>query len=110
MCQFLREIGCKRGIAWFQFIKDEKSRFYALEMAQRMSADFSDKVIKKVIGVNVIEWMLDIALGKEHTADMIPEPSEPPYKTSHCVYFQFAERERADCFHGRIQCGQYCCP
>lgn len=90
--EFLREIGCKRGIAWFQFIKDEKSRFYALEMAQRMSADFSDKVIKKVIGVNVIEWMLDIALGKEHSSDMIPESLEPPYKTSSCVYFHFAER------------------
>lgn len=89
---FLREIGCRRGIAWFQFIKDEKGRFYALEMAQRMSADSSGKAIKKAIGVNTIEWMLDIALGNDHTADMIPEPSVPPYKSAQCVYYHFAER------------------
>ena len=90
---FLKDIGCKRGISWFQFIKDGKGRFYALEMAQRMSADCSGKSIKKAVGVNTIEWMLDIALGKEHTAEMIPEPSEPPYKMTQCVYYHFAERD-----------------
>lgn len=90
--KFLREIGCKRGISWFQFLKDEKGRFYALEMAQRMSADCSGKTIKKVVGINIIEWMLDMALGKEHSSEMIPESVQPPYRTSHCVYFHFAER------------------
>ena len=90
---FLKDIGCKRGISWFQFIKDGKGRFYALEMAQRMSADCSGKSIKKAVGVNTIEWMLDIALGKEHTAEMIPEPSEPPYKMTQCVDYHFPERD-----------------
>lgn len=90
---FLKDIGCKRGIAWFQFIKDEKGKFHALEMAQRMSADCSGRAIKKAIGINTIEWMLDIALGKNHTADIIPEPSEPPYKSAQCVYYQFADRD-----------------
>ena len=89
----LKEIGCRRGSAWFQFIKDNQGKFYALEMAQRMSAGCSGKAIKKAIGVNSIEWMLDIALGREHTADMIPEPSEPPYKSVECVYYQFADRD-----------------
>ena len=88
----LRNIGCKRGIAWFQFIRDEKGRYYALEMAERMSADTSGRSIKKAIGVNAIEWMLDIALGNDHTADMLPEASEPPYRSAHCVYYHFAER------------------
>ena len=61
---FLKDIGCKKGISWFQFIKDGKGRFYALEMAQRMSADCSGKLIKKAFGVNIIECMLDIAFGK----------------------------------------------
>ena len=88
----LRNIGCKRGIAWFQFIREEKGRYYALEMAERMSADNSGKSIKKAIGVNQIEWMLDIALGNDHTPDMLPEASEPPYKSAHCVYYHFAKR------------------
>lgn len=89
----LRNIGCKRGIAWFQFIRDEKGRYYALEMAERMSADNSGKSIKKAIGVNQIAWMLDIALGNDHTADMLPKASEPPYNSVHCVYYHFAGRE-----------------
>ena len=89
---FLKNIGCKNGISWFQFIKDEKGKFYALEMAQRMSADCSGKAMKKAIGINTIEWMLDLAFGKIHTAEMIPEPSIPPYKHAPCVYYQFADR------------------
>ena len=90
---FLKDIGCKRGIAWFQLIKDDKGKFYALEMAQRMSADSSGRSAKKVIGINTMEWMLDIAFGRDHTADMIPEPSEPPYKAVQCTYFQFSDRD-----------------
>jgi len=89
---FLKNIGCKNGISWFQFIKDKKGKFYALEMAQRMSADCSGIMLKKAIGINIIEWMLDLAFGKKHTAGMIPEPIEPPYKHAPFVYYQFAER------------------
>lgn len=88
---FLKNIGCKKGVAWFQFIRDQDGRYYALEMAERMSADSSGKSIKKAIGVNAIEWMLDIALGKDHTADMLPKSSEPPYESVHCVYYHFAK-------------------
>lgn len=89
---FLKDIGCKNGISWFQFIKDNKGKFYALEMAQRMSADCSGKTMKKAIGINIIEWMLELAFGKKHTAEMIPEPSIPPYKHAPFVYYQFADR------------------
>lgn len=90
---FLKNIGCRNGIAWFQFIKDRRGKYYALEMAQRMSADCSGKALKKSIGINSIEWMLDLAFGKKHTAEMIPKPSEPPYESVHYVYYQFAERD-----------------
>ena len=36
--------------------------------------------------------MLDIAFGEDHTADMVPASSEPPYKAAHCVYYHFADR------------------
>ena len=90
---FLKDIGCKDGIAWFQLIKDRKGKYYALEMAQRMSADWSGKAVKKSIGIDSIEWMLDLAIGKKHTAEMIPVPSGPPYKCVHYTYFQFAKKD-----------------
>lgn len=94
---FLRAIGCTRGIAWFQFLKDEKGRYYALEMAQRLSADNSGVSIEKACGVNAMEWLLDTAFGVEHKASMLPETTKPPYKTVHCVYYQFADRAGKIC-------------
>lgn len=90
---FLRSIGCKRGIAWFQFIKDKQGRYYALEMAQRVSAGTAGKLAEEVVGINPLGWMLDTALSVEHTKDMLPQSLEPPYKSSNCVYFQFASHE-----------------
>lgn len=88
----LKDIGCTKGIAWIQFIRDENGHYYALEMAQRMSAGTSGKAMKKAIGVNAIEWMLDLALGNSHTPEMLPKTAEPPFAAAHCVYCQFAEK------------------
>ena len=89
---FIKAIGCRRGIAWFQFIRDEKGRFYALEMAQRISADSAGKAIQNAIGVNALKWMLDVAFGEDHKVEDLPQTYKPPYKTTHNVYYLFAEK------------------
>ena len=88
----IKDIGCKHGIVWIQFIRDEKGRYYALEMAQRISADTSGRTIKRAVGVNALEWMLDTAFGEDHTVEMLPKTSEPPYEAAHCVYYHFAKQ------------------
>ena len=88
----LKNIGCEKGIAWIQFIRDEKGHYYALEMAHRLSAGTSGIILKKTIGVNATDWMLDIALGNDHTPDMLPKTAEPQFKAAHCIYCQFADR------------------
>lgn len=88
----IKDIGCKKGIVWFQFIRDKDGRYYALEMAQRISADMSGKTIEKAGGVNALKWVLDTAFGDDHTADMLPRTIEPPYDVVHCAYFQFARK------------------
>jgi len=90
---FLKDIGCKNGIAWFQFIKDQEGRYYALEMAQRMSAGTPGRTMKKAVGINAIEWMLETAFGIQHTVEMLPKACLPPFHAAHCVYCQFADRE-----------------
>ena len=87
----LKNIGCSKGIAWIQFIKDENGHYYALEMAQRMSAGTSGKSMKKSIGVNAIEWMLDTVLGNDQKPEMLPKTAEPPFDAAHCAYYQFAK-------------------
>lgn len=90
---FLKDIGCKNGIAWFQFIKDQEGRYYALEMAQRMSAGTPGRTMKKAVGINAIEWVLETAFGVQHTVEMLPKACLPPFYAAHCVYCQFADRE-----------------
>lgn len=89
---FLKAIGCRKGIAWFQFIRDDNNRYYAIEMAQRISADSAGKSIENAIGVNALKWMLDVAFGDDHSVDELPQTLEPPYKNSHCVYYLFADK------------------
>ena len=89
--ELLRSIGCTKGIAWIQFIRDEEGNYYALEMAQRLSAGTSSIVEEKAKGINSIKWLLDTVLGIEHTASMLPILPEPPYESAYCAYFLFAD-------------------
>ena len=94
---FLRDIGCRKGVAWFQFIRDENNRYYALEMAQRISADSTGKILENAVGVNALGWMLNVAFGDDHDIDELPASIEPPYRTSCCVYYLFADRSGTIC-------------
>ena len=81
--ELLRSIGCTKGMAWIQFIRDHEGRYYALEMAHRLSGGTNNR--------EEMEWMLDTALGNEHTASMLPIMKESPYEWANCVYFLFAD-------------------
>ncbi len=90
--ELFRSIGCKSGIAWIQFIRDEKGRYYALEMAHRMNAGETTKLDEEGQGINPVKWMLDTALGIEHKASMLPSLREQPYKKTYCICFLFSDR------------------
>ncbi len=89
--ELLREIGCRDGFAWIQCIRDGEGNYYALEMAHRMSAGVSADLLKETLGFNVVDWLLDTALGETHTADMLPQPVERPYTGALCGYLLFAD-------------------
>lgn len=90
--KLFKSIGCKAGIAWIQFIRDEKGRYYAIEMAKRMNAGETSKLNEEGQGFNPVRWMVDTVLGIEHKASMIPFPNEPPYKMAYCIYWVFSNR------------------
>ena len=90
--ELFKSIGCRKGIAWIQFMRDAKGHYYAIEMAQRISAGDTNKLREKSQGVNSIKWMLETTLGIEHKASMIPNICEPPYEAAYCGYLAFADR------------------
>ena len=89
--ELLKDIGCRDGIAWIQCIRDKNGKYYALEMAHRMSADASGALLEKSLGFNIVDWMLDTAFGIKHTQDMLPQPISRPYIGAGCVYYLFAD-------------------
>ena len=91
--ELLKDTGCRDGVAWVQTIRDEDGHYYALEMAHRMSADACGRLVKKCLGFNTVDWMLDTALGIKHTEDMIPPAFSPPYSGAVCVYYMFADHD-----------------
>lgn len=88
----LKDIGCKEGMAWIQFIRDQDGNFYAVEMAHRLSASDNGRILKKMSGVDSVRWMLDTTLGIKHTPDSLPQEVDSPYALADCVYYQFAKK------------------
>ena len=89
--ELFRDIGCKEGIAWIQCIRDAEGNYYALEMAHRLSAGVSGDIFEKYLGFNIIDWMLDTALGVTHSASNLPNSIQCPFTGVMCVYNLFAD-------------------
>jgi len=70
--KLLKNIGCHKGVAWFEMIFDEDGHFYILEMGYRMSGDAIEIPLKDAIGFDTLKWLLDISLGDPHTAAELP--------------------------------------
>ena len=90
--ELLKNIGCRKGIAWIQLIRDERGKYFALEMAQRLSAGTTGIFAEKAHGFNSVRWALNTAFGIRQTALTIPLLDKPPYRSANCVYFLFADR------------------
>ncbi len=70
----LKAVGCREGIAWFDAIRDKDGKFYLLEMGYRFGGVMTYRPYENAYGFNTIRHMLEVALGKKHTADDLPEP------------------------------------
>ncbi|MEE1035321.1 MAG: hypothetical protein U0L06_12225 [Agathobacter sp.] len=57
-----------------------------------MSADCAGKALKKSIGVNNIEWMLDLVFGKRHTAEIDSGTCRRKIIISQIYYFEVFNR------------------
>ena len=70
--KMLRAAGCREGICWIEMFLDEDGVFYPIEMGYRLSGDRMHIPHAAVCGFDSLEWLLDVALGKKHTAEDLP--------------------------------------
>ncbi|MBQ7896882.1 MAG: ATP-grasp domain-containing protein [Clostridia bacterium] len=71
--KIIQKAGCKEGIVWFDCILDEDDNFYFLEMGYRFGGVMTYVPYSRVIGFNVIKWMLEISIGVKHQAKHLPK-------------------------------------
>ncbi len=70
--EIFKKIGCVDGIAWVETILDEDGYFHLLEMGHRFGGEMIYSAYGKVIGFNIIGYMLDTALGIKHKVSDLP--------------------------------------
>lgn len=87
-----REAGCKEGVAWVECILDQDSKMYLLEMGYRFGSDVVQIPYKDIVGFDSLQWMIDIALGKKHLEEDMPEELNQAYKECAVSYLLFSNR------------------
>lgn len=91
--EVLKSVGCKEGFAWVQVMLDEDGHFYIIEMGYRLTGEMIFIPLRELIGFDTVAWLVDYALGKKHTPDMLPEPQTKAFKRCTCAMELWTNRE-----------------
>lgn len=78
--EVLKSVGCTDGIAWVQVMLDEDDNFYIIEMGYRMDGEMMFIPYKDLCGFDTIKWLVETALGIEHTKDLLPKSQTAAFK------------------------------
>ena len=89
----LKEAECREGIAWVDCMLDKDGKFYLLEMGHRFGGVMTYAPYEKVSGFNTIKWMLECALGVQHTSKDLPQSFECYRPGCAASYHLFTKRE-----------------
>lgn len=82
--ELLRRVGCTDGIAWVQAMLDEDGQFYIIEMGYRMDGEMMIIPYKDLCGFDTIKWLVETALGIEHTVEDLPKPQTEAFTGCAC--------------------------
>lgn len=89
----LKAVGCREGFGWIETILDEDGHFYVLEMGYRLCGNEINVPLKDLTGLNVLEFIVDYALGAKHTVDDLPPMQSDYYKRCGCAYCLWSDQE-----------------
>lgn len=89
----LRHLGCREGYAWVQVMLDEDGRFYVIEMGYRLDGDMMFDTCREMNGIDVAEWLVELALGNKKTAADLPAPQTAAFKRCACAFMLWTEGE-----------------
>ena len=89
----LKHAGCKEGIAWVQYMHDEASnKDYLIEMGYRLTGPCIFIPLSQVTHFDAAKWLVDCALGRQHTAQDLPKGISWPLTSCACSYMVWTNR------------------
>lgn len=88
--KLLKQAGCREGICTVQGFLGADNNFYAIEMGYRNSGDQMLYAIRQAFGFDMIKWLLDVALGEQHTPEDLPVFDNPEGRHA-CKYTIFSK-------------------
>lgn len=91
--ELLLSLGCRDGYAWVQVMLDEDGRFYVIEMGYRLDGDMMFDTCPEMNGINVAEWLVELALGNKKPAADLPSPQKRAFDRCACAFMLWTERE-----------------
>lgn len=89
----LKAVGCREGFGWIETILDEDGHFYVLEMGYRLCGNEINVPLKDLTGLDVLEFIIDYAMGVKHTLDNLPPMQSDYYNRCGCAYCLWSNQE-----------------
>lgn len=89
----MKEAGYTNGVGWIETIRDKDGHFYVLEAGYRLSGEMLPAPIADISGFDPISWLIDTALGVEHSESDLPAEMKKPYEKIACSYMLWANKD-----------------
>ncbi len=83
--KLLKKVGCTDGIAWVQAMLDADGHFYVIEMGYRVDGEMMFIPYREACGFDTVKWLVETALGIEHTKEDLPAPQTAAMKKCACA-------------------------
>ncbi len=88
-----KEAGCRDGIVWVETILDDDGNFYLLEMGYRYGGEMNYGPYRDITGFNSIKFMIEIAIGIQHSKTDLPADLNTALTGLATAYFHFAKKD-----------------
>lgn len=91
--QVFKNAGYTDGVAWVELILDQGKDFYVLETGYRLAGSMLQYTFKDICGFDVVDWMIDAALGISHSKEDLPADQGGSYDQCGCSYMLWASND-----------------
>lgn len=88
-----KDIGCRDGVVWIEFMADENGNLNALEMGHRLSGEMLWVPLTTVRGFDSVAWMVNYAVNGHNDISALPKAQAGYLKECACGYILWSAKD-----------------